>query len=132
MPQNFKILAFVSSLLFFAVFLGLIRRKSINPFYAFLWFAIAVLFLSAVLFEKAYKALADFLQLTDASFIFVAGMIYFLMIYVLHLSIRISELSDRIQELISHSAILERDLRHARALLDDEITRKSREDPAAS
>jgi hypothetical protein len=119
MPLNFKILAFLSSLVFFGVFIGLVKRKSIKPFYAFLWFTIAVIFLSVVLFEKMYKSLADFLQLTDASFIIIVGVLFFLMVYVLHLSIRISELNDRIQELISHSAILDRDLRHTRALVND-------------
>ncbi|GEM_PF-566175 len=117
MPLNVKILALISSLVFFAVFLGLIKRKSMKPFYAFLWFTIGLIFLSAVLLEKSYKALADFLQLTDASFIFIVGLLYFLMIYVLHLSIRITELGDRIQELISHTAIIEHDLRQVRAQL---------------
>jgi len=119
MPFNFKILAFISALFFFTVFFALIRRKSVKPFYIFLWFSVALIFLSIVVFEKFYKYLASLLQITDASFIIIVAVIFFLMVYVLHVSIRISELSDRIQELISHTAILERDLRHTRALLSE-------------
>ena len=106
MPFNFKILAIISAIIFLYVFIALMKRRSIKPFYAFLWFVISVSFFSIVIFEKAFKRLADILQLTDASFFVIVGSLFFLMVYVLHLSIRISEMSGRIQELISAVAIL--------------------------
>ncbi|MBN2354890.1 DUF2304 domain-containing protein [candidate division KSB1 bacterium] len=118
MPLNFKILAFLSAITFFAIFISLVKRKSIKPFYAFLWFTISMIFLSVVVFEQLYKRLADFLQLTDASFFIIVGVIFFLMVYVLHLSLRISEMADRIQELISYTAILENRIRKIDATFD--------------
>ena len=46
------------------------------------------------------------LGLGDASFLIILGVVFFQLIYILHLSIRISELSDRVQELISTIGII--------------------------
>jgi hypothetical protein len=71
--------------------------------------------LSVVLFESVYKWIATELGLTDASFLIIVVLISFLMVYVLYLSIKVSEMSDRIQELISHNGILENELRKIKA-----------------
>ncbi len=67
--------------------------------------------LSFVVFEKIYKWIATKIGLTDASFLIIVGLLSFLFIYVLYLSIKISEMSDRIQELISNASILEHEIR---------------------
>jgi hypothetical protein len=106
MPPNVKILAAVCAAALFVIFLFLVRRRSVRPFYASLWLGVSVLMLSLVVFEKSYKKLADLLQIRDASFLVFIGAIVFLLVYVLHLSIKVSEISDRVQELISYVAIL--------------------------
>ena len=58
-----------------------------------------------------HKAIATTLGLTDASFLIIAALISFLLVYVLYISIKISEMSDRIQELISYTSILENKIR---------------------
>lgn len=67
--------------------------------------------LSVVIFEGFYKWLASVLGLNDASFLIIISLISFLMVYVLYLSIKISEITDRIQELISYASILENKIR---------------------
>lgn len=66
---------------------------------------------SVLIFESCYKWIATQLGLADASFLVIVGVISFLLVYVLHLSIKVSEMSDRIQELISFTSILEMRIR---------------------
>jgi hypothetical protein len=107
MPLSIKILSLICAFFFMFVFIYLIRRKSIKPGYCFLWFLISLLMFSVVIFERFFKGLANALHIRDASFLIIVGVLFFLLIYLLYLSIKISEQSDKIQELISHVAILE-------------------------
>lgn len=110
MPTNAKIMAAACAVAFFLTFLFLVRRRSMKPFYAALWLCISLVMMSLIVFEKFYKHIADLLQIRDASFLVFIGAIVFLLVYVLHLSVKLSEISDRVQELISHVAILDRRL----------------------
>lgn len=112
MPIYLKILSFIFAVSFLFVFFVLIRKKAIKPFYTALWLVISLFMISVVIFERFYKWLATNLGLTDASFLIIVALISFLMVYVLHLSIKLSEMGDRIQELISFSSILEKELRN--------------------
>lgn len=111
MPPSVRFLVVCCALAFFGTFLLLAKRGSVKPFYSALWLVVSGGMLSLVVFEKHYKHAADWLGLRDASFLVFVGAILFLLVYVVHLSIKISELSDRVQELISNTAILERDQR---------------------
>ena len=111
MPLYIKFLTGFLSILFFLFFINIIKKRSIKPFYSFLWLVISFLMVSVVVFEKFYKLLATQLGITDASFLIIIGVIFFLLVYVLYLSIKVSEMSDRIQELISFTSILEKEIR---------------------
>jgi hypothetical protein len=106
-----KILVLLCATAFFFTFLLLIKRGSVKPFYSSLWLLVSLLMFSVVPFEGCYKQVATWLNIRDASFLVFLGAIVFLLLYVLHLSIKISELSDRMQELISQTAILDQTLR---------------------
>jgi len=106
-----KILALVYGLLFLLVFIILIRKKAIKPFYLVIWLIISLFLLSFVIFEPFYKWIATKIGLTDASFLVIVGLISFLYLYALYISVKISEMSDRIQELISFTGILEHEIR---------------------
>ncbi len=113
MTLNIKIVATILSLVFFTFFVKIISNRSIKPFYSFLWLTISLLMFSVVLFEKFYKTIATYLGIVDATFLIIIAIIFFLLIYILYLSIKISEMSDRIQELISFTAILDKKIRES-------------------
>lgn len=106
MQLSVRILFLLCAIFFLIIFLCLVRRKSMKPGYAFLWLLISVLMFGVVIFERFFKGIANLLGIIDASFLIIVGVIFFLLIYVLDLSIKLSEASDRIQELISHVAVL--------------------------
>jgi sensor histidine kinase YesM len=83
-----------------------------KTFYSTLWLVVALFMLSLVIFESLFKNLATFFGITDASFLVIVGLIFFILIYILHLSEKVSVLSNRIQELISHNSILEKEIRN--------------------
>lgn len=89
-----------------------------KTFYSTLWLLVSVFMLSLVVFESFYKGIATILGISDASFLIIVSLISFLLIYVLYLSVKISEMSDRIQELISFTSILENKIRK----MDDDKT----------
>lgn len=111
MTLTIKIFVVLCATAFFSTFLVLIKRGSVKPFYSSLWLLVSLLMFSVVPFEECYKQVANWLNIRDASFLVFVGAIVFLLLYVLHLSIKISELSDRVQELISHAAILDKAVR---------------------
>ena len=106
MQLSVKILSLLCAIFFLIIFICLVRKKSIKPVYSFLWFLISILMFCVVIFERFFKGVANLLHIADASFLIIAGAIFFLLLYVLYLSIKLSEASDKIQELISHVAIL--------------------------
>lgn len=111
MNISLKVLVVLAGIIFTFIFFSLARKKSIKPFYTTLWLLVTIFIFSLVVFEKFYKWVATQLGIADASFLVIVGFISFLLIYVLYLSIKISIISDRIQELISHSSILENEIR---------------------
>ncbi len=115
MPFYAKLFSILLVFLFIIIFIFLLRKRSIRPFYSLLWLFITLLILSVLIFESFFKWVATQLGLTDASFLIFVGVIFFLLIYVLHLSIKVSEMSDRIQELISFTSILENQIRKEKA-----------------
>jgi hypothetical protein len=117
MQLSLKLLALLLGLIFLLVFLTLLRKKNVKPFYSALWLLVSIFMISLVVFEKFYKWIATSLGIPDASFLIIVSLISFLLVYVLHLSIKISQMSDRIQELISFTSILEHEIRKMK---DDE------------
>lgn len=111
MQLSLKLLTLLLGFVFLAAFILLVRKKNVKPFYSTLWLLVSVFMISLVVFEKFYKWIATSLGVTDASFLIIVGIISFLLIYVLYLSIKISQMSDRIQELISFTGILEHEIR---------------------
>lgn len=106
-----KILALIYGLVLFGAFIIMSRKKYVKPFYTTLWLIISLFMFSFVLFEGFYRKLAAFLRIENATTFVIVGFISFLLIYVLYLSLKISELSNRTMELISHASILEKELR---------------------
>ena len=100
-----------------AVFLGVvfttivilsIRSSSMRPTFAWLWLGITAFLLSVPVFESFYKWFAsEVIGIDDARTVVYLALLGFLLVYTLYMTLKVSKLSDQIQELISHTAILE-------------------------
>ena len=122
-----KLIALLYALMLFGAFIAMARNRAVKPFYTTLWLVVSLFMLSFVVFEDTYRNLAAYLRIENATTFIIVGLISFLLVYVLHLSVKISELSNRTQELISQSAILERELRKLKEQADGEKGRKEDE-----
>lgn len=124
MPIFSKLVALGIAFIFFRIFFGVVRKQNVKPFFAFIWLMITFAMFSVLLFEGAYKWFATQMGLRDASFLIFLFAMPFLLIYSLYLSQKVSELSDRCQELISSGALLEKRLRIVEKTTAQEKLRK--------
>ncbi len=112
MELKLKLLAALVGIAFASVVVMSLRRSQIRPGFAWLWLLIAGFLTSIPLLEAFYKWIASgLIGLDDARTIIYVPLIGFLLIYSFYLTLVISRLSDRIQELITHTAILESQIR---------------------
>jgi hypothetical protein len=102
MPIFIRVLLAIFSVSFFVGFVLLVRNKSVKPIYSFLWLMVALGMLSIVVFEKFYKSIATCLN-HGCILHGYCGFDIILLVYVFYISIKLSEMSDKIQELISFS-----------------------------
>ncbi len=103
-----KILAFIIGIGFFLFVLRSIKRNGMRPSYAVLWMFISLFLISVPALEPFYQWLAgSVLGIIDARHVIYIVLIGFLLVYVFYLTLKICQMSDRIQELISYTAILE-------------------------
>jgi hypothetical protein len=110
-----KILALIYGLVLLGTFIVIVRKRTVKPVYSTLWLIISLFMLSFVLFENLYKHIAAALKIENATLLIIVGLISFLLFYVFYLSIKISELSNKIQELLSIISILEHEIRKDKA-----------------
>ena len=112
MGIKIKILSFIIGLVFFLFVLQFIKKNSFRPSYAFLWLMVSFFLLSVPIAEPFYRWIAySLIGLTDARHIIYIALIGFLLVYVFYLTIKISRMNDQIQELISYTAILEKEIK---------------------
>lgn len=113
------IFSLLCAALFFLVFLFLARKRSIHPFYTTTWFFVSISGVGAAIFYSALNDVALFFGLTSATELIMSGLFFFCLMTLLQLSVRASVAGDRIQELISYTAILEHRIRHLEQELKD-------------
>ena len=106
-----KTMALIYGLVLFGSFIIIVRKRTVKPVYSALWLIVSLFMLSFVIFENFYRHIADILQIENATFLIIVGLISFLMLYVFYLSLKISDLSNKFQELLSLIAILENEIR---------------------
>ncbi len=103
-----KTLLIVTGLGFFIFVFLFVRKNSFRPSYAVLWIFISMFLISIPLFESFYSWIASsVIFMKDARNIIYIALIGFFLVYIFYLTIRITRMSDQIQELISFTAILE-------------------------
>jgi hypothetical protein len=111
MGLKIKVISFVIGAFFFLFVLLAIKRNQMPPLSACLWIAISLFLLSIPILESFYKWIAvAVVGIDDARHIIYICVIGFLMVCVFGLSLTISRLSDKVQNLISITAILEQRL----------------------
>jgi hypothetical protein len=109
MDIKLKSIALMAGAFLFLFILRFVKRNTFRPSSALLWCSVPVFFISIPIFAPFYKWLSvSLFSMDDARHIIYIFIIIFLLIYDFYLSVKISQLSDRVQELISFTAILEK------------------------
>jgi len=112
MGFKIQIISLIIGLIFFYFVFRFVKRNTFRPSYAFLWIIISLFLISIPALESFYRWVArNVIGISDARHIIYAGLIGFLMLYTFYLTIKISEMNDKIQELISHTAILKQQVK---------------------
>ena len=108
MGLRIKLIALIIGLIFLYFVFRSIKRNSFRPTYAILWISISFLLISIPIFEGFYKWFSvNIIGIIDARHIIYIGLIGFLLIFNFYLTIKISNMSDMIQEILSNLAILQ-------------------------
>lgn len=116
MPIKLQVLALIIGVVFALFVFSNMKRSAFRPSFAFLWLCMASFLISVPIFEAFYRWLAiQVLGFEAATFLIFVAAIGFLMIYVFFITIRITQMADKIQALISQTAILEEELKEARS-----------------
>ncbi len=111
MGLKIQIISLVLGLVFLYFVFRFVKRNTFRPSYAFMWILIAFFLASIPALEKFYKWIAtNLIGISDARHIIYVALIGFLLVYIFHLTVRISKMNDQVQELISYTAILEKEI----------------------
>ncbi|MCF8296743.1 MAG: DUF2304 domain-containing protein [Saprospiraceae bacterium] len=108
MGLKIKIVALIIGLIFFFFISRYSKKNAFKPSYTFLWFLVCLFLISIPIAESFYRWIAySLIGIVDARHIIYIVLIGFLLVYVFYLTIKVSKLTDQVQQLISFTAILE-------------------------
>jgi hypothetical protein len=106
MGLKIKLIAFIIGIIFFIMVLSQIKKRSLRPSYSFLWFMVSLFLISISVFEPFYRFISRrIIGISDTRHIIYIGLIGFLLVYVFYLTIKVHQISDQVQQLISTVAI---------------------------
>ena len=112
MGIRIQMISLALGLIFLYFVFRFVKRNTFRPSYAIMWILVAFFLVSIPVLEFFYKWIAtNVIGISDARHIIYVVMIGFLLVYVFFLTIRISRMNDQIQELISYTAILEKEIK---------------------
>lgn len=112
MGIKIKIISLILGFIFFYFVFRFVKRNTFRPSYAFFWIVVSVFLITIPILEPFYKWIATTaIGINDARHIIYAVMIGFLFVYIFYLTIKVSKMTDQIQELISYTAMLEKDIK---------------------
>ena len=127
MGFKIKIISFAIGAVFFLFVVLAIKKNHMPPLSAFIWVVVSLFLVSVPVLEPFYKWVSvTVIGIDDARHIIYVGIIGVLMVCVFGLSLAISKLSDKVQNLISVTAILEHELRRTED--GDIVNRKGAKD----
>jgi hypothetical protein len=111
-PLKVSIVAAAISVALLAIIFELIRRKHLRERYALVWILTGVVLLVLALWRQGLNTLAGWVGIkTYPPSIFIAAIIIFVLVLLLHFSIVLSRLSDQNVTLAQRLALLETQLR---------------------
>lgn len=114
MSLRVQIVAALAAILVMVFILELVRGKKLREEYSILWVAASVLMLLVALWKELLFSIARFLGVFNAnSLLFFLGFI-FVMIYLVHLSVKVSILTENSKEYSQHIGLLEAELEDIR------------------
>lgn len=112
MNLRLKLFALVVGLIMAICIFRSIKRNNIRPSSALLWGGIALFMLSIPILTPLYQWIStDIIGMIDARHIIYIPLILFLLVYSFYLTVKVSQLSDRVQELVSMLAILDKEIK---------------------
>jgi len=110
MSLRVQILAALAAVFVMIFILGLVRGRKLREEYSILWLMSAVLMLVVAIWEEPLFALARFLGVYNAnSLLFFLGFI-FVLIYLVHLSVKVSLLTEHSKTYSQHIGLLKAEI----------------------
>ena len=105
MPIRAKYFAVFLTLVFLCIVLVLIRRRKLHETYSLFWFAMALGLFVVAVWSRLLWWIKDLIGAASAnSVIFTLGFL-FVIIFLLHLTVRMSQMRNQIRELTQHQAL---------------------------
>lgn len=105
-----KVFAIIVAISLIIIIIELVRRKKLREEYSFLWVLTSIVILILVIWYDILVWLSKFIgAAVPTSTLFVFS-ILFVMILLIHYSIKISELTEQIKELVQEITILKTEL----------------------
>jgi hypothetical protein len=121
-PFRVAVVASLAVLVFLVVIFELIRRRRLQERYALLWLLTGAVLLVLSVWRDALRLLAETVGIAyppSALFVIVS---FFILVFLLHYSTVISELSERNVTLAQKLAIVEERLRRAEARWEERVS----------
>ncbi|MCD4651260.1 MAG: DUF2304 domain-containing protein [Candidatus Cloacimonetes bacterium] len=115
----FKGLTFFFGAFFFLIVLRTIKRNLIGPSLAVMWIIVSIFLFTISIFEGFYHWISyQILGIHGAQNMIFSILIGFLFLFILYLSIKITQLHTQIQKMISTIAILEKEIQDNKNLIE--------------
>jgi hypothetical protein len=106
MPIKQKVFALVVSLLVFVVTIELVRKKRLREEYSVLWLSTSVIMIVLVLKYDWLQGVTTLIGAGLPTSTLFLGAIIFLMLIAVQFSLKISQLSDQVKNLVQENALL--------------------------
>jgi hypothetical protein len=102
-----QIVVLISAILLFIVVLNLVRLRRLREEYSWLWLAAATFYLVMALIPDLIEVISDFIGITNAITAFVFFGLLFIVLILIHYSVRLSKLTNQMKDVAQQIALLD-------------------------
>jgi hypothetical protein len=102
-----QIVVLLSAILLFIVVLNLVRLRRLREEYSWLWLAAATFYLVMALIPDLIEVISDFIGITNAITAFVFFGLLFIVLILIHYSVRLSKLTNQMKDVAQQIALLD-------------------------